>query len=300
MARRSYEGFFDGDFLARLQALHLLSKRLAGRRGGGAQRSRRLGDGLEFADHRAYSPGDDVRFIDWPYYARMEKLLLRMFHEHSEAEVAILLDCSASMAPGGQADRFRYALRTAAALAYVAMGSLQRVTIQPFADELAEPMRAGRSRVQVLDVLDYLAGLSAGGPTALGRCVDRFARRAEPSETVLLVSDLLGCGDDLSDALARLRLRSCDAVVVHLYSPAEADPDLAGPVLLAEAESDRRLSLNVTPELLDSYRRRWREFQSACERTAVGRGAVYVAASTGVPFERLVLQTLRQAGVLAG
>ena len=89
-------------------------------------------------------------------------------------------------------------------------------------------------------------------------------------------------------------------MVVHLYSPAEADPDLAGPVLLAEAESDRRLSLNVTPELLDSYRRRWREFQSACERTAVGRGAVYVAASTGVPFERLVLQTLRQAGVLAG
>ncbi|MCK4601697.1 MAG: DUF58 domain-containing protein, partial [Phycisphaerae bacterium] len=119
--KRTYE-FFDEAFLARLERLHLIAKRMAARGPSGPRRSRRLGDGLEFADHRAYAPGDDIRFIDWPYYARMERLLLRLFHEHSESDVAILFDASASMAPGGVMEKFDYARRAAAALAYVAMG----------------------------------------------------------------------------------------------------------------------------------------------------------------------------------
>ncbi|RPI63335.1 MAG: DUF58 domain-containing protein, partial [Planctomycetaceae bacterium] len=83
MTKRSRHAFVDERFLARLERLALIAKRLAAQ-GVGPRRSRRLGDGLEFADHRDYSPGDDPRFIDWPYYARMEKLLLRLFHEHGE------------------------------------------------------------------------------------------------------------------------------------------------------------------------------------------------------------------------
>jgi len=79
---------------------------LAARGSAGQRRSRRLGDGLEFADHRDYSAGDDVRFIDWPYYARMEKLLLRLFHEHSEGQITNRLDSSAPLAPGGQPAEF--------------------------------------------------------------------------------------------------------------------------------------------------------------------------------------------------
>lgn len=323
MARRRYE-FLDEEFLGRLQRLHLLAKHLTARGPAGMRRSRRIGDGLEFADHRSYAPGDDIRFIDWPYYARMEKLLLRLFHQRSEADVAILLDVSGSMAPGGAREaggagpskasaasaaymgdatymeKFNHARRLAAALAFIAMGGLERVIVQPFASHLAEPLRTGRNRGRILEVLDFLAGLSPGGRTDLGRCTDRFARQAQGPATVLLVSDLLDCGEGLSDALAHLRAGGHETTVLHVYSPADARPGLAGAVLLRHAESDGALTLHITEDVRRSYRQRWGEFQGALERTAVARGATYVAAPTDAPLEDLVLRALRRAGVLAG
>jgi len=303
MARRRTYDFADEDFLARLEGLHLIAKKLAARGHAGARRSRRLGDGLEFADHRDYARGDDIRFIDWPYYARMEKLLLRMFHEHSEADVAIMLDTSASMAPGGATEKFNYARRAAAALAYVAMGSLDRAVLQPFSDSLGKAMRSGRSRLQVLNVLDFLAGLAPGGRTALGDCAARFAARQESSAgagTVVIISDLMDCAGELSDALARLAGRGADVAVLHVYSGADESPSLNGPVLLHQAETLERMALDVTDDLLESYRRRFAEFRAACEHACLSRGATYAAAPTYVPFEQLVLQTLKRAGVLAG
>lgn len=294
------ERLFDDQFLARLQGLHLIAKRLTARGAGGARRSRRIGDGLEFADHRSYAPGDDIRFIDWPYYARMEKLLLRLFHERSEADVVLLLDVSASMAPGGVMEKFDYACRAAAALAFVAMGGLERVIVQPFAEELAEALRAGRNRGQILEVLDFLAALEPGGKTGLRRSLGRLARRLDAPATVLLVSDLLDCGEELSDALAELRTRRCDVTVLHVCSPLDAAPDLSGPIRLQQAETGETMLLHVTERVRDSYRRRWEEFCAGLARTAASRGAAYVAAACDVPFEQLVLHTLRQARILAG
>ena len=297
--KRTYE-FFDEAFLARLERLHLIAKRMAARGPSGPRRSRRLGDGLEFADHRAYAPGDDIRFIDWPYYARMERLLLRLFHEHSESDVAILFDASASMAPGGVMEKFDYARRAAAALAYVAMGSGQRAVLLPFAERLGPPERTGRNRAQVLDVLDYLAGVVPAGRTQLRRCVETFCRQCESAGTVLLVSDLLDCRDDMPDALGLLGQKNCDVIVLHLFSRSEAVPSLRGPMLLDQAETAQRMSVNVTDEVLANYRRCWQRFRTGCERACLSRGATYIAAPTDVPFERLVLMSLKKAGVIAG
>ncbi len=310
---QSYE-FVDEDFLRRLEQLHLIAKRVSQRGASGRRRSRRLGDGLEFADHRDYTPGDDVRFIDWAYFARMERLLLRLFHEHSEAGVAILLDISASMAV--DREKFIYALRSAAALGYVAMGSLERVTLLPFSEEIHQPMQTGRNRRQIFQVLDYLASLRPGGRTELLKCVEEITirrPRADIPGTVMLISDLLHCAEELSAALSLLVGRGCDVSVLHVYSPADASPPLGGPVLLRDLETNREMNVNVTDEFLDSYRLRWAEFVGACERTCLrvpaatycdgaplDRGATYIPAPTTVPFERLILRTLRQAGVLSG
>lgn len=298
MARRS--DFFGDDFLAKLQRLHVLAKAFSSRRSAGGRRSRRIGDGLEFADHRSYESGDDVRFIDWPYYARMEKLLLRMFHERSEADVAVMADCSASMAPGGDETKFAYALRTAAALAFVAMGGLERVIVQPFAEDLGEPLHTGRNRGQILHVLDFLSALAAAGRTDLRRCCERYARGHAQAGTVLLLSDLLECGEALPESLALLRGRGHDVIVVHVYGAADAAPALAGPVLLQSAETGASLALDATEEVLAAYRERWQRLCRGLEHAALSRGATYVSAPTDVPFEDLVLRTLRRAGVLEG
>jgi uncharacterized protein (DUF58 family) len=305
--------FADAGFLSRLERLHLLAKRLAARGHPGQRRSRRLGDGLEFADHRDYAAGDEIRFIDWPYYARMEKLLLRLFHEHSEADVVLLLDTSASMAPGGESGRaaakaapggamekFNYARRAAAALAYVAMGSLERVILQPFADDLAEPMRSGRSRQHFLAVLDFLAALAPAGTTDLHACSERFAGSREAPATVVLISDLLDCAAVLGDSLRRLVGRGHDVTVLHVYGPRESSPLLGGALVLHDAETGGRLNVTVTEDVLASYRERFEAFASACGRACARQGCTYAAAPTDVPFDQLVLNTLRRAGVLAG
>ena len=305
MPANAWRDFFDEAFLRRLERLRLVAKSALSRSRAGARRARGLGDGLEFADHRSYSPGDDVRFIDWPCYARLEKLLLRLFHEHSEAGVGILLDCSASMAPGGNLDKFHAARRAAAALAYVAMSGGERVRLAPFAEDLGEPLRTGRNRARFFHVLEWLAALLPAGPTNLRRAAERFLRFRPPPSTVLILSDLLGCRQDLAPALARLRLAGSAACAVHVFSPADAEPLLSGPLLLEHAEPTAgrppaRLSLLVSPEVLASYRRRWTELCSSLRRTCIAEGAIYVQAPTDIPADPGLLIALRQAGVVQG
>ncbi len=289
---------FGDEFLRRLQQLGLIAKRISTTSAAsGQRRSRRLGDGLEFADHRAYAPGDDIRFLDWPYYARMERMLLRLFHEHSEGAVTILLDCSASMGLGEVA-KFDYARRTAAALAYVAMCSLDRVRLLPFSDGLGEGMQTGRNRGQILQVLEYLEALALAGRTDLAGATGEFVRRYAETGTVFLVSDLLDCQDDLSDALASMRQRKDQVLVLHVTDACDSDPALSGPVQLAAVETAGRRSLHVTEEILASYADQWRQFVAGTERTCLTRGAIYVQAPTSAPFDRLVMQTLAKAGVL--
>ena len=291
---------FDEEFLRRLQRLGLLAKRFsAGAGSAGQRRGRRLGDGLEFADHRAYAPGDDIRFLDWPYYARMEQLLLRLFHEHSEGLVSILLDASGSMALG-EFCKFDYARRTAAALAYVAMVGLDRVRLLPFAESLGEGFSTGRDRGRILRVLEFLEGLRAAGPTRLGRAVEHYLRRSGETGTVMLVTDAIDTEDDLADVLALLRGRGEEVILVHLADRADSAPELVGPAQLRAAETGRTMAVNATDAVLLSYRRRWGEFVRAVEKTCLARAAVYVQAPTSAPFERLVLETLQRAGVLQG
>ena len=290
---------FDEEFLRRLEQLHLIAKRIAAGSPAGVRASRGLGAGMEFADHREYAPGDDPRFIDWPYYARMGKLLVRLFHEHSEAAVAVLVDCSGSMAPGGVGEKFDYARRAAAALAYVAMGSGQKVVLLPFAHELGQPWRTGRSREGIMAVLDHLGRLRPGGKTQLASCLDRFVRRYERPGAVLIVSDLLDCREGFSEALRMLDTRRCAVTAIHVHSPADAGEELAGSALLRDAESGREISLAITPAVRESYARAWSGFLTACRQGCSAAGVTYVEAPTTVPFDMLVLEALRRAGVLS-
>ncbi|MCD4825476.1 MAG: DUF58 domain-containing protein [Phycisphaerae bacterium] len=298
MADSARHELFDEDFLTRLGGLHLIVKRLAASTTPGPVHSGAVGDGLEFADHRAYAPGDDIRFIDWPYYARMEKLLLRLFHKHSESDVAVLLDCSASMAAGGRAEPFDYARHVAAALAYVAMGSGRRVVLLPFASDLGEPMRTGRDRANILPLLDYLAALPPRGKTDMLAAAVSFDHRYRHAGTVFLISDFYDGREQLPDVLARLGNRRRDVVALHTFSPEDRDPAPAGPVQLEHAETASRVNLQITEPLRDSYRRRWQAFREELEFACNSRQATYVAAPGDLPFDQLILQTLRQAGVL--
>ena len=304
MADPSPTDLFDADFLARLEHLRVMAKRLAAGPSAGRRRSRRLGDGLEFADHRSYVSGDDPRFIDWAYYARTDRLLRRLFHEHSEAGVAILLDVSQSMAAEGAVvsaapmATFDFARRLAAAIAYVALASLERLTLLPLAENLGDGLTLAGGRGGIFGVLDFLSALTPSGRTDLVTSARQFAARIDRPTTVLLITDLHDCGGALTDALAHLQQGRCDVTVVHVFSPGDAEATLAGAVTLVAAEGAERLDVTNTAELLEAYAHRWRAFVAAARQGCLSRGAIYVPARSDVQLERVVLRSLRRAGVL--
>ncbi len=271
----------------------MLAKRLTTGRQAGVHRARAVGDGLEFADHRAYSAGDDPRFIDWPYYARMEKLLLRLFHVHSESDVAILLDTSASMA-AGTGERFAQALRIAAALAYIGMGSGRRVLLQPFGHTLGPSLRTPRSREGLFEVIAFLQALTPAGKTDLAAATRRFAAAPGNCDAVMLLSDCYDCGEPLAESLAMLQ----SPVLLHVFGPGDAQPELSGPLQLRDAESGREQAVDASPALRESYQAEWARWRQAIEHTCREREAVYVAATTDMPFEKLIFTTLQRAGIV--
>ena len=289
---------FDEDFLRRLERLGMIAKTIPiSTLVAGQRRATRFGDGLEFADHRAYAPGDDIRFLDWPYYARMERLLIRLFHQHSEGMVSILLDCSGSMGLG-EICKFDYARKAAAALGYVAMVALDRVKLQPFSQDLAEPFTTGRNRSQVLQLLDYLEYLPAASKTVLGKCVQQYIGQTPQPATIIIISDMLDIEEDLHTALAALRQHRDEIILLHIVDPVDAAPVHIGTIQLQDTEYHQRLNINATKEVINRYKEKWREFALFIEKTAINNGATYLQAPTNLPLERIILQVLRNARIL--
>ena len=181
MARR-----FDEAFLRKLEYLSIVARRVFGGGLRAERRSRKVGAGIEFADHRDYAPGDDLRYVDWAIYARLERLLLRLFQEEEDLHVYLLIDRSASMAASGKLDQ---ATRIAAALAYVGLANLDRISVVPFSSDTQPVVRPKRGRGAVLPILKFLEALEPHGSTSLLAAAEAFVRRAPRPGLAVLISD---------------------------------------------------------------------------------------------------------------
>src|SRR2546429_5774365 len=151
---------FDSDFLKKLEYLSLVSRRVFRGQLLAHRRQFQLGSGIEFADHREYTPGDDFRYLDWNLYARHEELLLKRFQEEEDLHVYLLLDCSRSMAYGEPA-KFDFARQVTAALAYIALADLDRVAVVAFAADLVADFPLTRGKGRILSLLKFLENLPA-------------------------------------------------------------------------------------------------------------------------------------------
>jgi uncharacterized protein (DUF58 family) len=139
----SREDLFDDDFQRKLDYLALVSRRLFAGRLRAERRTRKTGSGIEFADHREYSAGDDFRYLDWNVYGRSDRLLLRLFEEEEDLSIYILLDCSRSML-FGEPSKFDHARKLAAAMAYVGLANLDRVAMVAWSTEVDKQLPAAR------------------------------------------------------------------------------------------------------------------------------------------------------------
>src|SRR5207237_4900037 len=153
---------FDSDFLKKLEYLSLVSKRVFRGSLMAQRRTAQLGTGIEFADHREYTPGDDFRYLDWNLFARHDELLLKRFQEEEDLHVYFLLDCSRSMA-FGEPPKFDFARKVTAALAYIALADLDRIAVTAFAADIIADFPLTRGKGRILSLSQLLDAVPSSG-----------------------------------------------------------------------------------------------------------------------------------------
>jgi len=295
------EQLFDGQFLKKLEMLTLVAKQLFRGDSRGERRSTVHGASVEFADFRPYVQGDDFRRIDWNAYAKFENLMLRLFVEEQELAVHIVLDTSASM-NYGEPNKFDYARRLAAALAYIALANTDRVTLttvacDPERDTVLGPTsHPFRGKAGIVRAMDQLAGIKPAGKTDLNASLERFALRTTRAGLVIVISDLLS-ENGFEEGFKRLRYGKHDVVIIQTLAPQELLPELLGDVRLVDMETQTGVDITANRAVLTAYAKRLNAFLHEIQSFAHKSAASYVLANTATDFQDLVLRQFRSLGL---
>lgn len=288
---------FQPEFRRKLEILDLVSRKHMRGRGRGERRGPKRGSGVEFHDFRPYAAGDDLRYLDWNIFSRLDRLVLKLFIEEEDLCLHLLLDASRSMA-FGEPSKLTYAARAAAALSYVALSGHERTALGVLGEGLTSLSRPLRGRSQIFTVLERLGGLRPRGGTHLNLALATYARNARSPGLAILFTDLLDAGG-FEAGLVALLGRGFDLVLIHLLAPAELDPPLGGDLLLTDAETGERREVALTSETRRRYQENLRGLCDRAEDFCRRSGADYFRVSTALPFEDFILSHLTQGGVLA-
>jgi len=315
----SKETLLDPTFLKKLEHLRIQARRAFPGTMRGERRSTRRGVSVEFRDFRKYEAGDDFRHVDWSIFARLERLMLRQFVEEEDVRIDILIDQSRSMQFGQPFTKFDFARRAAAALAFLAVGSLDRVSVGTFDSELRSRTRALRGRGHLHSVLAFLEGLGqqvtrsesgtndageqdgvrgetesaadARTPTNIGSVVRKYQRSTVKPGIVFLISDFLDEGNFRLE-LKLLAQRGFDVNLIQVLTPEELEPTLKGNLALIDSESGAVRDVSLSERLLATYRQALVEYTKSLETFCRGAGVGYTLTRVDVSFEDMLLRDL--------
>jgi uncharacterized protein (DUF58 family) len=290
-ARARPDRFFSNALLLQLERLDFISKRTYVGRVKGERKSPRRGSSVEFADYRPYEIGDDLRYVDWNAFGRLNRLYLKVFVDEEDLCVHLILDASASM-DFGTPRKFQYAVRLAGALAFIGFVNLERIGVAVFRDRVSEGWLPTRGRNQFLPLEEFLAGLVPGGPTAFNESLKQYAFRAKDSGVAIVMSDFLDPAG-YESGLRALMERRFDIHVIHLLSRDELHPSFGGDLELVDAESGEVREVSVDAETLRAYERQLGTFLAGVEGFCRSNELNYVRVSTDVALEDLLLRRLK-------
>lgn len=290
------EELLEPGFMSRLEQMEIISRKIFASKLKGERRSKRKGQSVEFADYRNYVVGDDLRFIDWNVYARLERLFLKLFLEEEDLSVSVLLDVSRSM-DFGTPSKGLYAKRVAAAIAYIGLCNLNRVNVHAYNDAMVGELSGMRGRRNMQRIIRLLREVPIDGVSRLTPAAKRFALRHTQKGIVLLISDFFDKGG-FEDGLKYLIGRELDIYVLQVLSPQEVDPELTGDLRLVDVEDEDVAEVTISRPLLNRYKANLEAYCQSLRDYCTQRGVSYLMATTDVPFEQIVMNYLRQRGMV--
>ncbi len=282
--------------LARLEKMELVSRKIFRGRMKGERRSPRKGQSVEFADFRNYVAGDDLRFVDWNTYARLDKLFLKLFLEEEDLHFYALIDNSMSM-DFGTPSKLQYASQLAAALGFIGLIRGDRVRIETLDQSPTSAAPAFRGRQSLWRMLDHVETITPGATMPLAEGVKNFCLRNSGKGIVVLISDLMD-KSGYEAALRYLVSREMDVYLVQVLSAEEIDPDIQGDLRLVDCEDADEAEVTVSRVLIDRYKKTLAAFIESARDFCTRRGIVYLLARNEVSVEDLVTGYLRTRGLV--
>ena len=286
----------DSAFMAKLDQLDLMSRKLLAGKLKGERRSKRRGQSVDFADYRNYVVGDDLRFIDWNIYARLDRLFLKLFLDEEDLSLHILIDISKSC-DFGTPNKAHYLKQVAAALGYIGLVNYNRVSITAMSGGIVADTGALRGRRRVGQMIDFVTTLQPSGTSHFAEACKRFAVAHRQKGVCVVLSDFF-MKEGFDAGLRYISSGLYDLFGVQVLSPQEIEPDLQGDLKLKDIEDGDLAEVSITQPLMKKYKENLTAYCTALKEYLTRRGGTYLFASTAVPFDTLVLSYLRQRGLL--
>jgi len=289
----------DSELMAKLDQVDVMSRKIFAGKLQGERRSKRRGVSVEFADYRHYAHGDDLRFVDWNIYARLDKLFLKMFLEEEDLSVLIAIDSSASM-NWGNPSKFYFCQRLAMALGYIALSNHNRVTLYAFDSEGVRPLSNLRGRRRTREMGEWILGLDTGGAGAFGEAMRTIALGRQGKGLMVILSDFM-FKEGYEKGLRYLAGGGYDTFCLQILSPEEVDPGkhgLAGDLRLTDVEDEDLAEVTVSAHLLRRYKENLDAYCGRIRDFCVRRGMMHLTIDTATDMTDLLLDYLRKRGLL--
>lgn len=295
----SYQ-YLEPETVARLANLGLVSRLVVEGFITGLHKSPHKGFSVEFAEHRQYTPGDDLRYLDWTVYARTDHFFIKQFEEETNVRAYLLIDRSASMGFGsGAITKLQYACYLAAALTYLMIKQRDAVALVTF-DSQARRILPPRSRAtQLRAILEELEHLEPGEASNLPRTFHDLAENIKRRALIIILSDLLDSPDRVLPALQHFRHKKHEVLLFQILDRQELEFDYQDYATFQDLESSKQLPLDPT-FFRSTYLKRMEEFRQRYLRFASEQRLDYVLLNTGVPYDRSLMAYLSKRARMNG
>ncbi|MGO0063278.1 DUF58 domain-containing protein [Brevibacillus fluminis] len=289
-------GLLDSAWLQRLERMQMTTRRLASGAHAGKRRSKQLGSSLEFADYRAYAPGDDLRQLDWNAYGRSGKLFVKRFLDEQELHVSIYLDCSRSMGYG-QPSKLHRSKQLAAALGYLSLCHLDYVSVYAFDQSLRGAMTRLQGKAKAAQLFSFLESIEPGGAGDLNAALrSGQAVSGKPGVSIILSDFLYENGYE--NGVAFVQAARQEVILVQVLAEEERNPAYQGELRLLDSETGSAKEIAFSPVMIEEYAKTLSAYQAQLSAFAFGRGIAYVSVEAEQSPEQIVFGIFRQAGLI--
>ncbi|MCP3965511.1 MAG: DUF58 domain-containing protein [Lentisphaerae bacterium] len=283
----------DPEFIRKLEMLSLLTRKVLGGTLKADRKTLKKGSGTTFADYTEYNFGDDYRSIDWNIYARLENLVIKLFELEEDLHIYLLVDFSRSML-----SKTVFAKQLAAAIGYIALNNLDRLTVYGLADHLQPIIRPSHGRSRVMPMLRALESTECfGEDTDFEQCIKEFQSRGHRPGLCVVISDFFVHGE-FEKALDYLVWNRHDLFCLQVSSPQDFKCELRGDIELQCVETGESKRVTIGPAEAARFAETVKEWNLKVQRSCERRGIGFSSASVTIPFELIIQNILRHGGLV--